>query len=118
MNKPTTLTTLKVAALGATLGAAANLGLQLAGGHIHPLQIGLTAFAALAVGFAVAEDTARLLRLGHQRIARSRRPGGRFRTRHGNPATWNNNEYEAYFALTADDTANGTANGTNIHPVA
>lgn len=111
-HKPTAKTLLKALAAAATLGATTKLGIQLAGGTTNPALIALTALAVVFLGIVLADDT----RTGWRAIRRhlSRRPGSRFRCTHGNPATWDDGEYEAYFALTAPQ----TPARRNIHPAA
>lgn len=111
MRKPHPQTALKAMALAATLGAAANLGHQAATNTVHPTTVALTALAVLCAGIALAADIRRGLRTLRRHL--SRRPGPRFRTRHGDPARWDDHEYEAYFALTAPKTS-----PTNIQPAA
>lgn len=105
-------TLLKALAAAATLGATTKLGYQLAVGTANPALIAFTALAATLLGVALADDT----RTGWRAIRRhlSHKPGPRFRCTHGNPATWDDGEYEAYFALTADQ----TPAHRNIHPAA
>jgi hypothetical protein len=111
-HKPNAKTLLKALAAAATLGATTKLGIQLAGGTTSTALITLTTLAAVFLGIVLADDT----RTGMRAIRRnlSRRPGPRFRCTHGDPAGWDNNEYEAYFALTADP----NAARRNIHPAA
>jgi hypothetical protein len=108
-HKPNAKTLLKALAAAATLGATTKLGYQLAVGTANPALIALTALAAILLGVVLADDIHRVLR-----TARAHRRAVNFRTRHGDPAGWDNNEYEAYFALTADQ----TPARRNIHPAA
>jgi hypothetical protein len=112
MTKPNAPTVLKTLAAAATTGTVIKTGIQLAGGHTNPLLIALTALAVIFLGVVLADDTRTGLRAIRRHL--SRQPGPRFRCTHGNPATWDNNEYEAYFALTADP----NAARRNIHPAA
>ena len=111
-HKPTAKTLLKALPAAATVGASINLGIHLANGHAPVFAIAFTTLAIVLSGTALADDT----RTGWRAIRRhlSHKPGPRFRCTHGNPATWDNNEYEAYFALTADQ----TPAARNIHPAA
>ncbi|WP_086562548.1 hypothetical protein [Streptomyces africanus] len=105
-----TSTVLKALALTATLGAAAYLGQQIATNSVHPLTLAFTVLAALATGSALAGDIRGAL---HRLLARLRpMTGRRFRKQHGDPAGWDDDEYEAYFAITATQTPR------NIHPAA
>lgn len=103
-------TVLKALALTATLGAAAYLGQQIATNTIHPITVIFTALSALGTGAALASDISRGLRTIRRHL--SRKPGPRFRCTHGDPAGWDDDEYEAYFAITATQTRR------NIHPAA
>lgn len=100
MNKPSALTVLKTLAAAATAGAVARLGVQLAHGHPSRLLIVLTVCAVLGVGAAVTEDVARLVRSAH-----SHRRAVTFRRQHGDPVGWDDDEYEAYWAITAAQTS-------------
>lgn len=111
MAKPTAHTTLTLAAATATAGAVAHLGYNLAGGTASPLNIALTLLAVLGLAIALAADVRRGLRIIRRHL--SRRPGPRFRCTHGDPAGWDDDEYEAYFAITADKTTR-----PNIQPAA
>lgn len=102
MNKPRPIHILKTAALTVTIAAAAALGLQLGNGHTNPITLTFTVLAVLLTGIALADDTARTFRrirhlLTHIRLM----TGRRFRKTHGDPAGWDDDEYEAYFAWTA-----------------
>lgn len=99
MNKPTTQTTLKAGALAATLAAVARLGHQIATDTVHPATAVFTAIAVLLTGIVFADILRRALRTIRRHL--SRRPGPRFRCTHGNPANWDDSEYEAYLAITA-----------------
>jgi hypothetical protein len=107
----TTQTVLKTLAVAATTGAITNLAIHTANGHTNWASVTLTVLAVLGVSIALAAD----VRLGCRIIRRhlSRRPGPRFRCTHGDPAGWDDDEYEAYFAITADKTPR-----TNIQPAA
>ncbi|WP_399559619.1 hypothetical protein OIA45_48585 (plasmid) [Streptomyces chartreusis] len=100
MNKPNAQTTLKGLALTATLAAAARLGHQIATNTVHPATVAFTILAALLTGIALADDIRRGLRTIRRHL--SRKPGPRFRCTHGDPKNWDDDEYEAYFAITAD----------------
>lgn len=104
-------TALKALALTATLSAAAYLGQQTATNTVHPITVIFTALSALGTGTALASDIRRALR----RLLGRLRPmnGRRFRKQHGDPAGWDDDEYEAYFAITANQTAR-----RNIQPAA
>ena len=102
MKKLNAQTTLKVAAATATLAASARLGQQIATDTIHPGTVAFTVIAILLTGIALADDVRRGLRTIRRHL--SRRPGPRFRTTHGDPANWDDDEYEAYFAITATQT--------------
>jgi hypothetical protein len=109
--KPTAQTALKALALTATLGAAAHLGHQAATGNIHPATLIFTVLSAVGTGLAIAGDIRSAAR---QLLARLRpMTGRRFRKQHGDPAGWDDDEYEAYFAITAIQ-----ASPRNIHPAA
>ena len=112
MKKPSPSTTLKALALTATLGATARLGHQAATGNIHPATLTLTALAAVLAGTSLATDIRHATRAIWSRLGRLWRPGGAFRTNHGDPAGWDDDEYEAYFAITANQTRR------NIRPAA
>ena len=107
-----TRNTLKALPAAATVGASINLGIQLANGHATVVAIAFTTLAIVLSGTALADDT----RTGWRAIRRhlSHKPGPRFRCAHGNPATWDDGEYEAYFAHTAPQ----TPAPRNIHPAA
>lgn len=111
MNKPNTQTVLKGLALAATLAAAARLGQQIATDTIHPVTVTFTILAVLGTGTALADDIRRGLRTIRRHL--SRKPGPRFRCTHGDPARWDDGEYEAYFAITAPKTPR-----SNIQPAA
>jgi hypothetical protein len=97
MRKIRATTVLKAAALLATLTAAGTLGLQLAAHAVHPATLIGTALAVLLCAYVLADDMTRTVR-------RALNPAFRFRRRHGDPATWDDDEYEAYFAITAHRT--------------
>nr|WSZ21160.1 hypothetical protein OH837_48815 [Streptomyces canus] len=111
-HKPTAKNLLKALAATATAAATVKLGIQLAGGTTSTAGIALTLVAVIGLGILLADDTRTGLRAIRRHL--SRQPGPRFRCTHGNPATWDNNEYEAYFALTAPQ----TPAPRNIHPAA
>ena len=105
-NKPHPQTVLKALALTATLSAAAYLGQQTATNTVHPITVIFTALSALATGTALAADIRRAL---HRLLTRLRpMTGRRFRKQHGDPAGWDDDEYEAYFAITATQTRPST----------
>ncbi|HEY9417746.1 MAG TPA: hypothetical protein VIQ30_23555 [Pseudonocardia sp.] len=112
MTKPNAPTIGKTLQAAATTGAVINASIQLAGGHPNPLSLTLTLIAVILLGIVLADDTRTGLRAIRRHL--SHKPGPRFRCTHGNPATWDNNEYEAYFALTADQ----TPTRRNIHHAA
>ena len=90
-------TVLKAFAATATFVAVGKYAYQTAtGAHADTLQTVFTVLAVVLLGVCLAGDTARTLRnaLAHRKAVR-------FRKRHGDPAGWDDHEYEAYFALTA-----------------
>lgn len=99
MAKPNARTVLTFAAAAATTGGVASVGIQLADNVIDPLHIAVALFAVLGLGIALAADIRRGLRIIRRHL--SRKPGPRFRCTHGDPAKWDDDEYEAYFAITA-----------------
>jgi hypothetical protein len=114
VNKPTAQTVLKALALTATLGAGAHLGHQAANDAINPITLTFTTLAVLGTGLAIASDIRHAIQTVRRSLARLRpMTGRRFRKRHGDPASWDDDEYEAYFAITAIQTA-----PRNIHPAA
>lgn len=106
---------IKALALTATLAAAAYLGYQAANGDIHPATLAFTVLAVVLAGAALADDVRYAAHAIWSRIGRRWRPGGSFRTNHGDPAGWDDDEYEAYFAITADQPKTARR---NIHPAA
>lgn len=104
-----TQSTLKALAATATLAASINLGIQLANGNATIFAIVFTALSVVLTATAIADDTLRTLR-----TARAHRRAVAFRNQHGDPSTWDDGEYEAYFAWTAPH----TPTPRNIHPAA
>jgi hypothetical protein len=111
--KPTAQTVLKALALTATLAAGAYLGHQAANGDINPITLTFTILAILGTGLALADHIGHATHTVRRALGRLRpMTGRRFRKQHGDPAGWDDDEYEAYFAITA------TQDRSNIHPAA
>jgi hypothetical protein len=114
VNKPTAQTALKALALTATLGAGAHLGHQAANDAINPITLTFTALSVLGTGLAIAGDIRHAIQTLRRGLGRLRpMTDRRFRKQHGDPAGWDDDEYEAYFAITATQTRSA-----NIHPAA
>lgn len=103
--------TLKGAALAATLTAGAYLGHQIATNTVRPTTVVFTVLAAVLVGLSLGDEIRQGLRTVRRHL--SRKPGSRFRRTHGDPADWDDDEYEAYFAITIQQNTR-----TNIRPAA
>lgn len=108
-----TRNTLKALAATTTLAASINIGIQQANGHITVLAVVFTALAIALSAAALADDVRNGLRFLRRHL--SHKPGPRFRCAHGDPARWDDGEYEAYFALTAPQKPTVRR---NIHPAA
>lgn len=101
-----TRNTLKALAASAVLAASINLGIQQANSDITVLSIVFTALSIVLAAVTFADDVRNGLRL--IRSVRAHRRALNFRNQHGDPARWDDGEYEAYFAWTADQTPTTT----------
>lgn len=108
-----TRNTLKALAATTTLAASINLGIQQANGHTTVLAVVFTALAIALSAAAFADDVRNGIR--YIGSARAHRRALNFRNQHGDPARWDDGEYEAYFALTAPQKPTVRR---NIHPAA
>ncbi|MEU0656100.1 hypothetical protein ABZ485_28180 [Streptomyces albogriseolus] len=86
--------TLKTAALAATLTAAGVLGYQITTGTAHPAAVGLTVLAAVLVGLSLRGE----IRQAARTLLHRPMTGRRFRKTHGDPAQWDDDEYDLFAA--------------------
>ncbi|GHB16667.1 hypothetical protein GCM10018777_56400 [Streptomyces albogriseolus] len=105
------LQSIKGLALFATLTSGGVLGHQITTSTIRPATVVFTVLAAVLVGLALGDEIRQGLRTVRRHL--SRKPGPRFRCTHGDPADWDDDEYEAYFAITIQQNTR-----TNIRPAA